>query len=215
MGRVILYKITFEEIPHWYWGVHWEKQPNDGYLGSPLFNRRFWDWYTPVRTVCQEFEATQEGYYAALEVEKRVIRPDLNNPLCLNARVGGILSMDAILRGVALSHAERTEEGKSVRILRHNERLHAEVDESGRSIHGVMMTRAAHREKDEAGKSVHAKKMAASLHEEKREDGKSVHAVKAGQAGKGLLHWNNGVRNTKSRECPGEGWERGYLRKPS
>lgn len=29
---------------------------------------------------------------------------------------------------------------------------------------------------------------------------------------KGMLYWNNGISNKRSRECPSEGWTRGYLR---
>lgn len=28
---------------------------------------------------------------------------------------------------------------------------------------------------------------------------------------KGLLYWNNGIINKRSRECPGEGWIKGRL----
>ena len=35
---------------------------------------------------------------------------------------------------------------------------------------------------------------------------------KMSEVRKGKLWWNNGVRNKKARECPGEGWTRGRLR---
>jgi len=33
--RIYTYKITFEEIPDWYWGVHKERYFGEPYLGSP------------------------------------------------------------------------------------------------------------------------------------------------------------------------------------
>ena len=35
---------------------------------------------------------------------------------------------------------------------------------------------------------------------------------KLSEAHKGMLWWNNGISNKCCRECPGEGWTRGYLR---
>ena len=35
---------------------------------------------------------------------------------------------------------------------------------------------------------------------------------KLSKSWKGMLYWNNGISNKRSRECPGEGWTRGYLR---
>jgi len=32
-----------------------------------------------------------------------------------------------------------------------------------------------------------------------------------GEAKKGTLWWNNGVKNIRSKECPGEGWTRGRI----
>jgi len=92
--RVFLYKVTFEEVPHWYWGVHKERKLNDGYLGSPKTNRRFWDWYTPELEILELFEYSDEGWEEAREVEGRVIVPDLNNPLCLNEGWSGVKSLE-------------------------------------------------------------------------------------------------------------------------
>jgi hypothetical protein len=45
--RIYTYKITFEEIPHWYWGVHKEKNYGEEYLGSPVTHAWMWEFYTP------------------------------------------------------------------------------------------------------------------------------------------------------------------------
>jgi DNA-binding transcriptional regulator YdaS (Cro superfamily) len=36
---------------------------------------------------------------------------------------------------------------------------------------------------------------------------------KMSKSGKGKVFWNNGEINTKSRECPGDGWVRGMIKK--
>jgi hypothetical protein len=91
--KIFTYKVTFEEVPHWYWGVHKEKHFNDGYMGSPHTHRWMWDFYTPKLTILEIFPNTEEGWADAQKVEKRLIRPDLNNPLCLNEGCGSFLSL--------------------------------------------------------------------------------------------------------------------------
>jgi hypothetical protein len=92
--RIYTYKVTFEEIPHWYWGVHKEKKYGELYLGSPVTNRWMWEFYTPHVQILEVFPCTDEGWTEARLVEIRVIRPDLDNPLCLNERCGGTVSMN-------------------------------------------------------------------------------------------------------------------------
>ena len=33
-----------------------------------------------------------------------------------------------------------------------------------------------------------------------------------GKASKGMLYWNNGTKNKRAKECPGEGWTRGMVK---
>lgn len=96
--RVYTYKVTFEEVPHWYWGVHKESLFGEVYLGSPVTHKRFWDFYTPKVQVLEVFPSTEEGWKEAQLVEKRLIRPDLNNPLCLNEGCGNFLSLATLAR---------------------------------------------------------------------------------------------------------------------
>jgi hypothetical protein len=97
--RVYTYKITFDEIPHWYWGVHKERVPEDGYLGSPCTHKWMWDFYTPHLQICEVFPYTDEGWAKAQMVEKNLIRHDLQNPLCLNEGCGNVLSLEACKLG--------------------------------------------------------------------------------------------------------------------
>jgi hypothetical protein len=92
--RIYTYKITFEEIPHWYWGVHKEKKHNDGYMGSPVTHKWMWKFYTPKIQILEFFPYTDEGWREAQEVEKRIIQSDLNNPLCLNEGCGIMISLE-------------------------------------------------------------------------------------------------------------------------
>ena len=97
--RIYVYKTTFEEIPDWYWGVHKEKKRGEVYLGSPVTHAWKWEFYTPVIQILEVFPCTDTGWVEACSVEKRLIVPDLNNPLCLNERVQGILSIASTRKG--------------------------------------------------------------------------------------------------------------------
>lgn len=121
--RIYTYKVTFEEIPHWYWGVHKEKRYNDGYLGSPVTHRWMWDFYTPEIQILEVFPFTDEGWKEAGEVELRLIRPDLNNPLCLNEGCGPRVSLEISRRN-----------GNRLK-----EEMHREKDEEGKSLHAIKM----------------------------------------------------------------------------
>ena len=103
--RIYTYKITFEETPHWYWGVHKEKRYNDGYMGSPVTHKWMWEFYTPRIQILEVFPFTDEGWREAGEVEARLICLDLNNPLCLNEHGGGRTSIEMCKKGGAISGA--------------------------------------------------------------------------------------------------------------
>jgi hypothetical protein len=139
--RIYTYKVTFEEIPHWYWGVHKEKSYNDGYTGSPVTHRWMWDFYTPKIQILETFPFSEEGWKEAQLVEKRLITPDLNNPLCLNENCGGFLSLslcsEAGKKGAEILHLVKDEWGRSAHIMR----IHGEKDELGRSMHGVKVAK--------------------------------------------------------------------------
>lgn len=164
--RIYTYKVTFEEIPDWYWGAHKEKEYNDGYLGSPDTHAWKWEFYTPILEILEFFPYTDEGWVEALKVEKRCVKPDLSNPLCLNENCGGLMSLEARRRGGTNSA----------------EKLHEEKDDLGRSVHSVKCAAATHAEKDEFGKSVTAvkagKRGAETLHKEKDDLGRSLHNLK-------------------------------------
>lgn len=92
--RIYVYKVTFEEIPDWYWGAHKESEFDDGYLGSPTTHAWKWEFYTPYLQICEIFPYTDEGWKEACSTENRCIKPDLNNPLCLNEHYGSFMSLE-------------------------------------------------------------------------------------------------------------------------
>ena len=109
--RIYTYRITFEEIPHWYWGVHKEKKYDDGYLGSPITHKWMWEFYTPGVQILEVFPYTDEGWKEALRVEKRLIYPDLNNPLCLNEGCGCSPSLESSRKGGLVAGANKAKDG--------------------------------------------------------------------------------------------------------
>jgi hypothetical protein len=41
--RIYTYKITFEEVPYYYYGSKKERYCNQNYFGSPVTNKWCWD----------------------------------------------------------------------------------------------------------------------------------------------------------------------------
>jgi hypothetical protein len=95
--RIYTYKITFEEVPYYYYGVHKEKKFNEEYWGSPKTHKWCWEFYTPKKQILQLFDFTNEGWLEAQEVEKRLIKPVYNiDKWCLNEHCGGIFSLSVL-----------------------------------------------------------------------------------------------------------------------
>ncbi len=92
--RIYLYKITFEEVPYYYYGIHKERKYNEYYMGSPVTHKWCWELYTPKKQILQLFDFTDEGWIEAQKIETRLIKPVFNNDKwCLNERCGGIYSL--------------------------------------------------------------------------------------------------------------------------
>jgi hypothetical protein len=47
--RIYTYKITFEEVPYYYYGSKKEKVFDEEYCGSPVTNKWCWELYTPKK----------------------------------------------------------------------------------------------------------------------------------------------------------------------
>jgi hypothetical protein len=93
--RIYVYKITFLEVPYYYYGVHKEKYFNEEYWGSPITHKWVWDFYTPKKQILQFFDFTDEGWLEAQSIERRLIKPAYNTDrFCLNEHCGGNFSLE-------------------------------------------------------------------------------------------------------------------------
>lgn len=97
-SRIYLYKITFEEVPHYYYGIHKEKKFNEYYMGSPVTHRWYWIFYTPKKQILQFFTSKKEANI----IENRIIKFCINDPLCLNENCGGIISTKMCKKGAQI-----------------------------------------------------------------------------------------------------------------
>ncbi len=83
--RIYTYKITFEEVPHYYYGVHKEKNYNEEYWGSPVTHKHYWDQYTPKKEIIKEFPYTDDGWIEAQNYESDLIKSVfMIDDYCLN-----------------------------------------------------------------------------------------------------------------------------------
>ena len=110
--RIYIYKIIFEEVPYYYYGVHKEKKCDEYYMGSPVTHKWCWELYTPKKQILELFEFSDKGWIEAQEVEKRIIKPFYNNDKwCLNEHCGGKISL-TILRNGGRINGKRCKEEK-------------------------------------------------------------------------------------------------------
>ena len=92
--RIYTYKITFEEVPYYYYGVKKEKYFNEEYWGSPKTNKWCWELYTPKKQILQIFDYSDKGWIEANKIEQKLIRPFFNtDKWCLNESCGGSVSL--------------------------------------------------------------------------------------------------------------------------
>jgi hypothetical protein len=98
--RIYIYKITFEEVPYYYYGVHKERKYNEYYMGSPVTHKWCWEFYTPKKQILEVFPFTDEGWLEANLIEDRLIKPFYNtDKWCLNESCGAKISLDSRRRG--------------------------------------------------------------------------------------------------------------------
>ena len=113
--RIYIYKITFEEVLYYYYGVHKEKVFDEEYWGTPITHKWCWDFYTPKKQILQFFDFTDEGWLEAQKVETRLIKPFFNaDKWCLNEGCGGIFSLDILRNCGKITGKKMREEGKGI-----------------------------------------------------------------------------------------------------
>jgi hypothetical protein len=106
--RIYTYKITFEEVPYYYYGVHKEKRFDEEYWGTPVTNRWCWELYTPKKQILEVFEYSDEGWVEAQEVEKRIIKSFINDKYCLNENCKGLISIEGCRKGGKKTYEMKT-----------------------------------------------------------------------------------------------------------
>lgn len=140
--RIYIYKITFEEVPYYYYGVHKEKRFNEYYMGTPVTHKWVWDFYTPKKQILQLFNFTDEGWIEAQEAEKRLIKPVYNeDKWCLNENCGGIFSIEQSIKSGKIN-GKKTYENKTgihgrtkEQIIEDSKNASARAKELGVGIH--------------------------------------------------------------------------------
>jgi len=92
METSYIYKITFEETPHFYIGVrkHPDPKNDNDYLGTPYTHKNYWKIYTPKKQILWVYD----DWKSACKVEKSIISENWQNKYCLNMNIGGIVSTD-------------------------------------------------------------------------------------------------------------------------
>ena len=97
MGRTYhyTYKVTFPDHGWFYFGVHSTNDLNDSYSGSPYTHKWKWKFYDYEFRIL-EFHNDRK---TAESLERRLIRPFLHDPMCLNENLGGTFSRGASERG--------------------------------------------------------------------------------------------------------------------
>jgi hypothetical protein len=90
--RIYTYKITFEEVPYYYYGMHQEKVFGEEYWGSSVTHKWCWKFYTPKKQILEIFDNRIDAY----EVEKRLIKPVYQtDKWCLNECCAGVYSIQS------------------------------------------------------------------------------------------------------------------------
>jgi hypothetical protein len=98
--RIYLYKITFEEVPYYYYGVHKERKYDEEYWGSPVTNKWCWELYTPKKQILEVFSFTDENWVEAQKIENRLIKPFYQtDKWCLNEHCGSKISLKSMSKG--------------------------------------------------------------------------------------------------------------------
>lgn len=102
--RIYTYKITFEEVPYYYYGSHKEKKYNEEYWGTPVTNKWCWKFYTPKKQILEIFEYSDDGWVESQKIENKLIKLFINtDKWCLNESCNGVSSLK-VLREIGLNH---------------------------------------------------------------------------------------------------------------
>ena len=203
-----VYKIIFAD-GCWYWGTSQYKGHSpecDGYYGSPVTHR--YKWKQPfTKIVIKTFDSEEKR----LSFETSCIRPDLNNPKCLNEHAGPCFSREIHEKSKGVPRPKGVKEkisqalrGKTlspehIQKLRDAERPPRTQD----SINKGVESRRGYRHSAETIEKIRESNTG------KRHTDSSK--AKIAQSVSGFKWFNNGVQSIQSHSHPGEGWIEGRL----
>jgi hypothetical protein len=160
--RIYTYKITFEEVPYYYYGIHKEKRFGEYYMGSPVTHKWAWDFYTPKKQILELFDYSDEGWSRAVEIESRLIKPFYNtDKWCLNENCGNSLSLSARSKNGKKGSQKNREQGTAIFGLTTEQKRQIGLDTYERKV-GIHSLSPSSSERSERGK-----KGAATLKERK------------------------------------------------
>lgn len=211
-----VYKIIFAD-GCWYWGVSKfkGKPPHlDGYYGSPVTHRDKWK-EPHSKIVMKEFCSFEEGKV----YEVLCIKPDFNNPRCLNENVGGAFSIETASKGGRAAARKfrglpRTQEVKNKisnalkgRVFSddHIQKLKSASRPAikSESIAKRVASRSGYRHSDETKSKIGSANSGRPKTSEEK--------LKIAESIKGFVWYNNGIESIQSRQHPGEGWFKGRI----
>jgi hypothetical protein len=233
--KAYVYKILFED-GKWYYGLRriGGKDPHaDGYYGSPVTNKEHWI-IPHSKIVLKVFEDCQ----AAAEYENNLIRPDLNNPLCLNECASLTFSYEvnikarekavSLRRGSSLSKEHRENIGKALRgrkvspgEVRRLQQLTAGMSWWNDGKVEILVLDPPKEMGWESGRlKIYGGSRNKGMKWYHKEGKQKMFTEDPGDGWilgrpreSGKKYYNNGTEHVLARECPGEGWILGRLKK--
>jgi hypothetical protein len=138
--RIYTYKITFEEVPYYYYGVHKEKKYNEEYWGSPVTHKWCWELYTPKKQILELFDYTDEGWIEAQKIETRLIKPFYQTDVwCLNENCSGNVSLQILKKNAIKGGLKAHELGVGIFSLTVEDKIKIgkKIWKMGVGIHGL------------------------------------------------------------------------------
>lgn len=126
METSYIYKITFEETPHFYIGVrkHPDPKSDNDYLGTPYTHKNYWEIYTPKKQILWVYD----NWEFACKVEKSIITENWQNKYCLNMNIGGVVPTDlcrlgAIKANQTIKSKRELESGYDSKLMEHMKKM--------------------------------------------------------------------------------------------
>jgi general stress protein YciG len=206
--RIYLYKITFEEVSYYYYGLHKEQKYNEEYWGSPVTHKWVWEFYTPKKQILEIFDYTDEGWLEANNIERRIIKPVLNDKLCLNENCGVVFSFETCSKAGKMGGAKTYELGVGMFSLTPEEKSELgkrngiKLYEENKGIFSL-----TYEQRKELGKKIYEKgvgihaRTREEIQEQARKNGKKVY-----EEGKGMFSIPPEERSEITRKTNNQKW---------